>query len=160
MKSINFDEGFREYKLNNDENRVIRIQITDPNLYTRIEKGMEKAESLIDKYKNATDFEQLTEFDAEVKAILNEAFGVDICTPAFGNASIFTPTSDGNDIIIYAFFKAFMPALKEDLENVQLNAKPQTRPEVQKYLENVDDTLPDVSTLTDAQKQALKAMLS
>jgi hypothetical protein len=152
MKSISFDEGYREYKLNGDDSRVIRIQITDPNLYSRIEKGMEKAESLIGKYKNTDSYEKLAQFDKEVKAILNEAFGTDICTPAFGSASVLTPTSDGSTLLIYAFFEAFMPALKEDIESMKASMAQEVRPEVKKYL--------DVSVLTEEEKQALREQLA
>lgn len=153
MKSISFDEGYREYKLNGDDSRVIRIQITDPNLYSRIEQGMKKAESLIGKYNDAPEYEELAQFDAEIKSILNEAFGTDICGPAFGSANVLTPTSDGKTLLIYAFFEAFMPALEEDLKNLQASmAKQEVRPEVKKYL--------DVSTLTEEEKQALREQLA
>ena len=152
MKSISFDEGYREYKLNGDDSRIIRIQITDPNLFSRIEIGMKKAESLIGKYSDSSDLEALTRFDTEVKTILNEAFGTDICTPAFGSASVLTPTSDGKTLLIYAFFEAFMPALKEDIESMKASMTQDVRPEVKKYL--------DVSSLTDEEKQALREQLA
>lgn len=180
MKSINFDEGYKEYALNDDESRVIRIRLTDPNLLSRIEKTMNKVNELIKKYRNrpvnGDNITALTDFDSEVKGLLNETFGTDICTPIFGDASVLAPTSDGN-MLIFSFFNAFMPILKADIEAAAMTAKlkePEVRPEVQKYLEPVTvksvskpiaglaspvAALPDVSGLTLEQKQALIAQL-
>lgn len=180
MKSINFDEGYKEYALNDDESRVIRVRISDPNLLSRVEKTMSQVNDLIKKYKNrpvnGDNMTELTEFDSEVKGLLNETFGTDICTPIFGGASVLTPTADG-DMLIFSFFNAFLPVLKSDMEAAAMTArlrKPEVRPEVQKYLDPVTvkpvskpiaglaspvSALPDVSGLTPEQKQALIAQL-
>lgn len=167
MKSINFDEGYREYKLNEDDSRVIRIRITDANLVSRIEKSMERTNELISKYKNRPNALQLAEFDSNVRTIINDAFGSDICTPAFGTASLMTPLPDGK-LLLFSFFDAFLPVLKADMEAMKLTMKikqPEVRPEVQKYLEPVTvapmakPVLPDISGLTPEQRELLKQML-
>lgn len=167
MQNINFDEGYREYKLNNDENRVIRIRITDANLISRIEKGMERTNELISKYKTRPNSSQLAEFDSNVRTIINDAFGSDICTPAFGTASLMTPLPDGK-LLLFSFFDAFLPVLKADMEAMKLTMKikqPEVRPEVQKYLEPVtvapmmNPVLPDISRLTPEQREFLKQQL-
>lgn len=167
MKSINFDEGYREYKLNEDDSRVIRIRITDANLYSRIKKSMERTNELISKYKTRPNSSQLAEFDSNVRTILNDAFGSDICTPAFGTASLLTPLPDG-DLLLFSFFNAFLPVLKADIEATKMTMKikqPEVRPEVQKYLEPVtvapmmNPVLPDISRLTPEQREFLKQQL-
>jgi hypothetical protein len=167
MKSINFDEGYREYKLNEDDSRVIRIRITDANLVSRIEKSMERTNELISKYKNRPNALQLAELDKDIRTILNDAFGSDICTPAFGTASLITPLSDGK-LLLFSFFDAFLPVLKADMEAMKLTMKikqPEVRPEVQKYLEPVtvasmmNPVLPDISRLTPEQREFLKQQL-
>lgn len=176
MKSINFDEGYKKYILNDDEQRVIRIRLTDPNLLPRVEKAMEKVEELMKKYKARPDTNKLAKFDSEVKSLLNETFGTDICTPVFGGASVLTTTSDG-ELLIFSFFNAFLPTLKADMESAAMTAKlkqPEVRSEMQKYLEPVTVKpvskqiagladpfagLPDVSDLTPEQKRALMAKL-
>lgn len=157
MKSINFDEGYREYKLNGDVDRIVRIQITDPNLMGRITAAMDKTNELIEKYKGQPDATQLAEFDADIKAVLNEAFGTDICSAAFGSTSVMTPVAGGK-LLLFAFFDAFIPALEEDLKALQAEMQTEkVRPEVQKYLEPA--ALPDVSGLTPEQKRELMAQL-
>lgn len=167
MQNINFDEGYREYKLNNDENRVIRIRITDANLISRIEKAMERTNELISKYKNRPNALQLAELDKDIRTILNDAFGSDICTPAFGTASLLTPLPDGK-LLLFSFFDAFLPVLKADMEALKMTMKikqPEIRPEVQKYIEPVtvapmmNPVLPDISRLTPEQREFLKQQL-
>ena len=156
MKSINFDEGFEEYAINGDPNRVIRIRIADPNLFQRIEAAMMKTDELVAKYKGEPDAEKLTQFDAEVKTILNEAFGSDICTPAFHGSNIMTPDSNGHPIF-YGFMNSLMEILKLEMKRVSDNMAAEVRPEVSKYLEPT--ALPDVSNLTPEQKRELMAQL-
>ncbi len=117
MKNISFDEGFREYKLNGDESRVIRIRLTDPNLYDRIEKSMGKIEELANKYKGQNNPELIPELNADVRSLINEAFGSDICTPAFGTASPFTVLG-GNKLLFESFFESFLPVLEQDMKAV------------------------------------------
>ncbi len=167
MKSINFDEGYREYKLNEDDSRVIRIRITDANLKSRIEKSMERTNELISKYKTRPNSSQLAELDKDIRTILNDAFDSDICTPAFGTASLITPLPDGK-LLLFSFFDAFLPVLKADMEAMKLTMKikqPEVRPEVQKYIEPVtvapmmNPVLPDISRLTPEQREFLKQQL-
>ena len=158
MKSINFDEGFEEYAINNDPNRVIRLRLADPNLMNRIDAAMEKTTELFAKYKDQ-EAKKLPEFDAEVKALINEAFGSDICTPAFGSANIASLGGDGQPIF-YSFMNELMKIL--EIESSRVKEKIQVRPEVQKYLEpavTAQSELPDVSNLTPEQKRELLSKL-
>lgn len=175
MKNISFDEGYREFKLNGDDSRVIRIRLSDPNLLNRIQNAMDRIDELAEKYKGQKDPELIPELNEDVKNFINDAFGSDICTPAFGSASPFTVLPDGQ-FLFSAFFDAFLPVLKEDMKIVakSLKANKQVRKEVQKYLEPVSVApmsapiaglakppvaLPDVSGLTDEQKRQLIAQL-
>lgn len=176
MKNISFDEGYREYKLNNDESRVIRVRLSDPNLMNRINKAMIQTNELIKKYKQRPDGAKLAEFDAEIKQIINDAFGSDVCTPAFGSASVITVLPDGK-LLVSAFVEAFLPVLEADLKGIAATMRmkqAEVRPEVQKYLDPVTISpvskpiaglaqpvapLPDVSQYTDEQKRELLAQL-
>lgn len=175
MKNISFDEGYREYKLNNDDDRIIRIRLSDPNLYSRIQTSMDRINELAEKYKGKGSPELIPELNADVRNFINEAFGSDICTPAFGSASPFTILPDGS-FLFMAFFDAFLPVLEQDMKAVtaSIRAAAKVRPEVQKYLEPVAvapisrpiaglskpfSALPDVSGLTVEQKRQLIAQL-
>lgn len=172
MKSINFDEGYREYKINEDDQRIIRIRLTDPNLMKRVENAMKETQKLTEKYKGRSDAPDLAAFDIEVRQIINDAFGADVCTAALGEANVMTLTTGGK-LLLFEFVDAFLPVLKTDMEAAAMTAKlkqPEVRPEVQRYIEPVTvkpvaglaqpfSGLPDVSGLTPEQKRQLIAQL-
>lgn len=173
MKPINFDEGYKSYAVNGDESRVIKVRICDFNLLKRIEAAMSEIESLKEKYSGKLDEKTMIEFDSSVRQLINKAFDADICTNAFGNANICTVVSSGK-LMFEAFFEAFVPILKADINAVVMNRKmkqPELRPEVQKYIDApaiapvaglakpYDPPLPDVSRLTPEEKRALIAQL-
>lgn len=170
MQNISFNEGYKEYKLNNDDSRVLKIRISDPNLMSRIDTAMQKINKLMEKYKNRPNAQELPEFDKDVKELINDAFGSDICTPIFGSASVLTPLPNG-EMLLFSFFNAFLPVLKADMEALKITmklkqpAQPEARQEVQKYLGPVTvapmakPVLPDISGLTPEQRELLKQML-
>ena len=158
MKSINFDEGYKEYKINGDDNRVIRIRIADPNMLSRFNTASNKMDELQKKYADANP-EDMANIDAELRTLLNDVFQTDICTPAFGEASLMTITSTGKPLY-QAFFEVFIPEFKADIEaaGARISA-PSVSKKVQKYLDT-PATVPDISKLSDEQKAALLAELS
>ena len=151
MKSINFDEGYKKFIINGDESRFIRIRLSDPNLMYRIDNIDDKIQELKEKYKGATDSKALAEFDRVLKALLNETFGTDVCTPVFGDASVLTFIPGTDKLILSGFLEAFLPIIKQEIENMAAAL----RPEVQKYIEPEFD----VDSLSPEQKQALLAKL-
>ena len=42
MRSINFDDGFKSFCINGDENRVIRFNPGDPNMRVRAEEAQKR----------------------------------------------------------------------------------------------------------------------
>lgn len=164
MKSIRFDEGYKEYMVNDDPSRVIRLRL-DPNMIERYERAAEKLEEY-ERTFGELDVDNMSRFDSELRELINSAFGTDICTPAFGEASLFTPTSGGEPLFM-AFFNSFLPELEKDIRAVTANTgsdKTQVRPQVQKYLDAptvkpCGEALPDVSGLDPEQKKLLAMQL-
>lgn len=173
MKSINFDEGYKNYAVNGDEKRIIRVRVTDINLLKRVEAALTEVESLKEKYSGRPDKKTLLDFDRNVRDLIDKAFDSEICAPAFGDANICAPVSGGK-LLFESFFEAFMPVLKADLSAAVMNKKvrqSELRPEVQKYIADTEtapvaglaepykSALPDVSRLTPDEKRALIAQL-
>lgn len=164
MKPIRFDEGYKEYMINDDPGRVIRLRL-DPNMIERYEGAVARLEECEQTF-GELDADNMSRYDSELRELINDAFGTDICTPAFGNASLFTPTS-GGEVLFMAFFNSFLPELEKDIRAFAAHSgqdKTQVSPKVQKYLDEPavkpgGGALPDVSGLTPEQKKQLALML-
>lgn len=123
MKSINFKNSFREYAVNGDESKVIRIKL-DPDMSQKIQNAL----SEIEQFKGEINENNIAEAGRKFCGIINKAFGTDICTPAFDGENPFSVVEDGR-FLFESFFDAFMPIFEADLKSLEI------RPEVQKYIQ-------------------------
>lgn len=154
MKKIVFDEGYRTYQVG-DSDRVIKVRL-DPDLMKRLRDAEDAISEMDERLKNASA-DELTEISNEIKGIFNDAFGTDVCTPAFDGANIFTLV-DEDKMLFQSFFEAFIPILKEDIEALT-NKNKQPRPEVQAYLKK-ESSMPDLSKLPPEKLALLEQFLS
>ena len=170
MRSIQFSTGVREYAINGDESNVIRINIADMNLPARMKAVGKKLDNLAAEFgEQPVTHETAAELDARIRAIMNEAFGTDICTPAFGSTNCMTPVDAEGTTLWQAFFRAFMAQIKEDLAAMkhQQPAVPAVSHKVQQYVSTapapaVSVSNPgslDISALSPEQKHRLIAAL-
>lgn len=127
MKSINFKKNFKEYVVNGDESKIIRVKLS-PDMLDKIEDTL----SEIDRFRDEINKDNIAEMGRKYGEIINNIFGTDICTPAFDGENPFSVV-DGGKLLIEAFFEAFVPVLEEDIKSLKKLLK--IRPEVQKYLE-------------------------
>ncbi|MDE5854208.1 MAG: hypothetical protein K2H19_04005 [Ruminococcus sp.] len=123
MKSINFKTSFKEYTVNGDESKVVRIKL-NPDMLNKIHNAM----SEIDHFSDGINENNITEMGRKLCEIINNAFGTDICTPAFDGENPFSVV-DGGKFLFESFFEAFMPVFEADMKSLEI------RPEVKKYLE-------------------------
>lgn len=167
MKSIQFSTGVREYAINGDESNVIRINIADMNLPARMKAVGRKLDELSAEFDELlVTPETAAEIDARIRALMNEAFGTDICTPAFGSTNCMTPVDAEGTTLWQAFFRAFMAQIREDIAAMrpQQPAVPTvSTTNVQQYVRSApapvaemhDATSLDLSALTPEQKHRL-----
>ncbi|MDE7105080.1 MAG: hypothetical protein K2O36_04285 [Ruminococcus sp.] len=123
MESINFKNSFKEYAVNGDDSKVIRIKL-NPDMLNKIHNAM----SEIDHFSDGINENNITEMGRKLCEIINNAFGTDICTPAFDGENPFSVV-DGGKFLFESFFEAFMPVFEADMKSLEI------RPEVKKYLE-------------------------
>lgn len=179
MQSINFDNGYKTYAINGDENNVIKVNVTDPNILTRFEAATKVIEKTLEKMKGIEEptAADLSAADKTVKEQLNYIFGSDVCTPAFGVANVLSPVESGGTLF-EAFMTAFMPIIEKDINasltaakinlesktdkytkpiTTQPTANPTAVQSVPKYVGMVSQNTPkiDVSGLTEGEKKAL-----
>lgn len=160
MQNLTFDDGIRSFAVNGDESRVIRICVTDMNLGKRIADLERQMPQLEAKYRSLTDptAEQLAELDADIRSLINSAFGADVCTPAFGQTNCCSPVGADGHMLFTGFLEALTAQIRAEIAKLP---KPKPRAEVQAYLEDIPgDALPDISALTPEQRRALLAELT
>ena len=170
MQNISFDDCYKSYMINNDENKVIRINIGDLNIQKRYEDTKDKMLAEIDRIKNSKFTpDTLAQADETIRGYLNTIFGSDICTAVFGETNILSPVSSGK-LLIESFLDAFLPMISEDIKSITLKKKYSPEDKTAKYIAPVlGKPLPfiagmaaqpiDVNSMTDEQKNELLRQL-
>lgn len=162
MKALHFDTApakTAEFAVNGDENNVISISLTDLNLFDRIGKASKELEDLQTQYADMQP-EQLAQADAQIRRIIDRAFGSDICSHAFGTVNCLSMTKSGKPLF-QCFFDAFVPLLKEAFEEFRGQAQEDAPDKVKPYLADLEkpSPQPDIAAMTQAEKQALLRQL-
>lgn len=133
MRSINFDDGYRTYAINGDENRIIRVNVTDLNALERFGRATEKMDELIaDSRGEDVTPEKLAELDHIIREQFDLIFGEGMCETVFGRVNILSAVTDGR-MLIESFLDAFLPVVREDIAA----AAQASNERVNKYIEPV-----------------------
>lgn len=134
MADIKFDLGIQEYDING---RVkASFNPTDVLFIEAIFNCLEKIGDMQEEYQTAAAeaesrevFDLARKFDTEVRALINEAFGFDVCQPLFGRMPVNT-LADGLPVwanFIFAIVDLFDASMTEE--------KSKTNPRIKKYTE-------------------------
>lgn len=121
MQSINFDNNFKTFCLNEDENNVIRINTSDFGIFERFEEVKKDLENLQQEAKQIESSENedglqcshFGEIDKKIREKINYVFGSDVSTPAFGTARCFS-FSNGAPMF-ENFLNAVIPIIEKDM---------------------------------------------
>ncbi len=121
MNNLNFDTGYKEYSINGDESKVIRIDTTDYALFDRIQKVSKNIDKLSENYRNTkveTD-EQANELfvkvDKDIREQINKIFGYDVSSVVFGITNCMSITKSGH-MLFENFLNALIPVIKNDMQ--------------------------------------------
>lgn len=137
MQSINFDKGYKTYMINEDENNVIKINVADLGIKSRIKEMYSRIGDLESKYRSTDEptAEQYAEVDKKIKEEINYAIGTDVCTPAFGLLNCLTILPDSGKSVAQSFLEALMPIIKNDVDEYVEKIKELDKSKMNKYLE-------------------------
>ena len=115
MKSINFDTGYKSYIVNGDENSVVKINVSDLDLPGRMTAFYDELDRIYKEYKKkGMTAEDLRALDKPMREKLNETFGLDISTPAFGAVNCMSLLISGSTVL-QSFLEALMPIISDDV---------------------------------------------
>ena len=115
MNNLNFNEGYKEFTINNNPNRVIRFNPTDIGIIERFEVTSKKLEGIAAGIsENESDEKVLAKLDAEIKAQIDYIFNQPVSEIVFGAQSPMAPV--GGKMLFERFLEAVLPEIKESIE--------------------------------------------
>lgn len=144
-KSIKFDEGYKEYSINGDANRIIRVDTADYGLIERFEEAEKRIKKQLEKYKgikirpdgsaemkDEEACKAISELSQTIREAIDYIFDDEVSPVVFGNRS---PLSTRKGVPLYErFINAMMPIIKSDIES---EAK-ESNKRIQKYSEQAE----------------------
>ena len=138
MKSLNIPDGLEEYSLN--DRVMVRFNPTDLGFLERVAAAFEKLDAIQEEVRASREkitderevFPLARELDAKMRAILNELFDADICTPLFGGMNLFA-SSGGLPV-----WANLMLAVSEEAENAMSTELAQREKRISKYVKKYE----------------------
>lgn len=134
MANINIDDGREAITINGDPERVIYIQPTDFNIYSRKEKAGKEIHALLaelDKAnpENAEAFADLLDsIDKRIKEQINYIFNYDVSKPVFGACSPLMELKNGK-----SYVQTFLEAIAPVIETASKKAAKASEKRIAKY---------------------------
>ena len=123
MESLKFNEGYKEYMINDDPDRVIRINPSDLNMWQRCMDEMEKLGHVKDELQgnvklledgtvDPTDENASAEWK---KDCFNAIFNADVYDTLFNGQSPFSPVKGGK-LLFESVMDGLMPIIKKNMK--------------------------------------------
>ena len=114
MNNLSFNEGYKEFTINNNPNRVIRFNPTDVGLVERFEVASKALEGVASRIsEDESDAEVIAKLNAEIKAQIDYIFNQPVSEIVFGAQSPMAPV--GGKLLFERFLEAVLPVIKENI---------------------------------------------
>lgn len=110
MKNICFDDGYREYMINGDDKRILRVNPSDFGILQRISD----AQTAIKSAEVENTPEGIAAFDKLAREQLDAVFGEGTAELVFGRTNC--ASMAGGKPIYFNFLEALAPIIKADVE--------------------------------------------
>lgn len=132
MNNIVFEEGYKEFAINNDESRILRFNPTDLALFEKIKKEL----SEVQKFDDDTDD---VEADRKLRETIDKIFYEGASVIIFKDQNVLTTV---NGVTIFErFFKALLNIMKPYVEKEARK----TAEKIEKYRKQHDRIIADNS---------------
>ena len=133
--NLDFSTGVQECTINGK--CTVYVNFTDPAFIESVFNAFDSIDDVTDRYapqiENAKSGEEVFTLartrDAEIREIINEIFGEDVCSPIFGKMHL-TAAADGLPLWVNMLL-----AIIDKMDTTLATEKKQTNPRVKKYLE-------------------------
>ena len=127
MQSLNFNDGYKEFCINNDETRIIRFNPADYGLLERFSQAKKNITKAVNELKIDPEGEPEDEIDetagilAEMRKLIfdqiNYIFDADVAQTAFGNQSPISTVK--GKFLFERFLEAAGPYIEKEIKAEQ-----------------------------------------
>lgn len=135
MVDLAFQEGYKEFTINGDASRTIRIKVSDLNLMQRItslKKNLEEKEKMYKGISTSTNPENIEEsvekmylIEREVRVEIDQVFDAPICDTVFGSMNCMSPVN--GKPVVRGFLMALIPEIEKAWKSEEKKMKKYTK---------------------------------
>lgn len=133
MKDLNIATGLQEYNFNGK--CTVYFNPTDPNFIDKVFTSFSDLDQKNEEYRNQvqkeTDGAKVLEIaktmDAEMRDMIDDVFGTEVCEPLFGNISVYA-SADGMPL-----WANLMLAVIDEMDDAFAREKKASNPRIKKY---------------------------
>lgn len=133
MKDLNIATGLQEYNFNGK--CTVYFNPTDPNFIDKVFTSFSDLDQKNEEYRNQvqkeTDGAKVLEIakamDAEMRDMIDDVFGTEVCAPLFGNISVYA-SADGLPL-----WANLMLAVIDEMDDAFAREKKASNPRIKKY---------------------------
>lgn len=121
MKNINFEDGYKEFTINNDPERTIRFNPSDIAIVERFHEASRALETLIaaNSEKNVEMKEDAVEaigkLDKAIREQIDYIFNQPVSETVFGKQSLMAPV--GGKMLFERFLEAALPVITKCIQD-------------------------------------------
>lgn len=123
---FNFEDGVKEYAINGDESRILRVNVSDANLLPRLYDSFVKAQDMVKNLKtyNPEGFtlevakegvDRITEVDQFIRKGFDEVFYSGAAEVVFGKTNVLAFVGNG-DTLYESFMTAFIAVMEKEIK--------------------------------------------
>lgn len=137
MQDLVFDEGYKEFSINGDLNRVIRFNPKDVGILERFDTAQKKIREYIkampdDESDQGKAVEELRKADAFIRQQVDYIFGGSVEAAAFGSQSPLS--TNGGVTLCERFLQAVQPVLEHEIDEERKKSRERTAKYTSRYL--------------------------
>lgn len=114
MESIIFEDGYKEFTINNDPDRTIRFNPSDVGIAERFREAYKAIDKRMSEKREGDTVALIGELDAEIKAQIDFIFNQPVSEKVFGRQSPMAPV--GGKMLFERFLEAVLPVITESIE--------------------------------------------
>lgn len=135
MGNINFNDGLKTYSINDDPDRIIKINPADFGIMQRLDTAHKRLSAEYEKLngKEELSYEDMYRFSDMLKSELNYIFASDVADIVLAGASPLS-TVNGEPL-----FQVFLNAILPIIEDAVREESAASEKRIQKYTEDLND---------------------